>query len=221
MRLYHYVHCPFCVRVRMVLGLLNIPYESKVLPYDDEQTPIDLMGIKMLPIFSWAENDVSNESLDIIKRLDKDNILKNEIVTTESFNKVETLLDEIGKDVHNLCMPYWIWTPEFNEKSRKYFQTKKEKKRGPFNLLMHNKKQFITGLNQTLAEVEKDITTFYQSDELTINDICIAAHLWGMYIFPEFQFTEKMHNYLQRVKDLCVFDYHKDFWQTNNGVSYE
>jgi glutaredoxin 2 len=213
MKLYHYVHCPFCVRVRMALGLLGIEYESLVTPYHDEKTPIDLMGVKMLPIFSWSDGDVSNESLDIIARLDEKNILEMERVKQPEFQEVEDLLDKIGKNVHSLCMPYWIWTPEFDNDSRKYFQTKKEVKRGPFNKLIQRKNEFLRPLTVTLHELEEKLTPFYKNDKMTIIDICIASHLWGMYVFPEFQFSAKVHAYLQSVKAQCNFEYHEDFWK--------
>lgn len=213
MKLYHYVHCPFCVRVRMALGLLNIKYESVVLPYDDEKTPIDLMGKKMLPIMSFEDGFTSNESLIIIEKLDVSNLLDIEKVKEDSFKDFENLLNKIGGDVHSLCMPYWVWTPEFNDSSREYFTKKKEVKRGPFKNLIKEKDKFLASLSTTLSEVEKDIDEFYKSGSLTILDICLASHLWGMFIFPEFQFSDKIYDYLMRVKEKTNFDYHQDFWQ--------
>ncbi|MCK6594658.1 MAG: hypothetical protein L6Q33_05625, partial [Bacteriovoracaceae bacterium] len=127
--------------------------------------------------------------------------------------EINALLDRIGKPVHNLCMPYWIWTPEFNEQSREYFQKKKEIKRGPFKNLIHQKEEFIAELDLILAGLENDLRPFYQNNEMTILDIALAAHLWGMYIFPEFQFSPKIHQYLQKIKRQCAFDYHADFWR--------
>lgn len=207
--LYHYVHCPFCVRVRLGLGLLCLEFDSKVLPYNDEKTPLDLMGKKMLPIIRFEEGDLSNESLDIIKRLDTKNLLKNEGSSDEELDK---LLSRIGKDVHSLCMPYWMWTPEFDEQSREYFQKKKEVKRGPFNKLIQNKEIFLSSLSETLKHIETKLTPFYEGSEITIKDIMLASHLWGMYVFPEFQFPEKIHNYLQEIEAKAKFEYHQDFW---------
>jgi glutaredoxin 2 len=212
MRLYHYVHCPFCVRVRMGMGLLGKSFESHVLPYDDEQTPKTLTGKKMLPIMVNDQGVAMNESLDILKAADTQNKLKWELLEThgEELNK---FLDAIGSEVHSLCMPYWVWTPEFNESSRNYFQTKKEVKRGPFKNLIKNKDHFIKALDKVIAEkIEPQLAPYFKSDELTILDIMLAAHLWGMYIFPEYQFSPSMHQYLQQVKSECRFDYHKDFW---------
>ena len=67
--LYHYIHCPFCLRVRMAYGFFKIPYKSIVLDYSEEKIPIDLCGKKMLPIASFPDGKLLNESLDIIKEI--------------------------------------------------------------------------------------------------------------------------------------------------------
>lgn len=208
-KLYHYVHCPFCIRVRMAAGFLSLPFESIVLPYNDESTPLRLMNKKMLPIFEFGSGDLSNESLDIIKRLDKKDALN---LKDASDQKLDALLGQIGSDLHSLCMPYWMYTPEFNTESREYFQTKKEIKRGPFKKLIQEKERYLTGLEKTLKEVEAKLSPYYESSSFGIRDIMLASHLWGMYIFPEFQFSEKLHHYLQDVKAKTHFEYHEDFW---------
>jgi len=213
MKLYHYVHCPFCVRVRLGFGFLGTKYESVVTAYDDETTPIKLTGKKMLPIVQYDDGVAQNESLDILKAQDTagllgwDELAKN----TESLNE---LLDKSGALVHNLAMPYWIWTPEFNESSRKYFQTKKEVKRGPFKNLVHNQQSFVVELTKLLEKsLISELKPFYKSDKFTIMDIMIAAHLWGMYVVPEFRFCEAVDNYLQKIKTLTHFNYHEDYWR--------
>jgi glutaredoxin 2 len=193
----------------MAAGFLKLPFESIVLPYNDEATPQRLMNKKMLPIFEFGEGSISNESLIIIERLDKKDLLQN---NESSDTELDALLSKIGSDLHSLCMPYWIYSPEFNDESRDYFQKKKEMKRGPFKELIQRKEVFLKGLTSTLEEVESRLTPFYKSESLGIRDIMLASHLWGMYIFPEFQFSQKVHNYLQTVKKQTHFDYHKDFW---------
>ncbi len=212
MKLYHYVHCPFCVRVRMGLGFLQLSYESVVVAFDDEETLIKLTGKKMLPILVNDRGVAINESLDILKLLDANDRLKWEVLQSNE-ESVNQLLNDIGSQVHSLCMPYWIWTPEFNDRSRKYFQTKKELKRGPFKQLIINKSDYIKKLNLILTEkVEPMLRPYFFGNQISIVDIMLASHLWGMYIFPEFQFSPAMHEYLQRIKKDCSFDYHQDFW---------
>lgn len=204
--LYHYVHCPFCLRVRFALGYLELDYVSKVLPYCDEKTPVELTGEKMLPILSW-KGLAHNESLDIIKLIDEENKLNWSLVN----NDLEILLSKLGKDIHSLAMPYWIYTPEFSEKDRLYFKEKKEAKRGPFKKLVKDQNIFLENLSLTLNELEKKIHPFYQSESLTLADIMIASHLWGLYNVCEFQFSPALHSYLQTIKKICYFNYHQDY----------
>jgi glutaredoxin 2 len=211
--LYHYEHCPFCVRVRMAFGLLDISYKSQVLAYDDKTTPEKLTGKKMLPIIGDGKMAM-NESLDIIEFFDKSNTLKiKEVTSAPNFKEFEAYISFLSNYVHSLAMPYWIWTPEFDESSRKYFQEQKEKKRGPFKDLVKNRAQFSSALENEWPKLENNLHPFYQSDKFTVKDILLASHLWGLYVVPEFQFPPKIHQYLQSVKNICKFDYHQDFWR--------
>jgi glutaredoxin 2 len=213
MKLYHYVHCPFCVRVRMGLGLLGIKYQSMVTAYDDEKTPVDLTGKKMLPIVVYDDGRAQNESLNILKHEDKKDQLQWAALHSHE-KELNALLDKIGSLVHSLAMPYWIWTPEFTASSREYFQKKKEVKRGPFRELVKKQKSFAQDLEALLArELTFELKPFFKSSTLTIMDIMIAAHLWGMYVVPEFQFSPPIHNYLQQIREFTHFDYHEDFWK--------
>ena len=197
----------------MALGFLKIPYESIVVAYDDEKTPIGLSGRKMLPIMDFGNDHIQNESLDIILKLDSKNTLCYPHYQKLA-SELETLLNDIGSLVHNLAMPYWIWTPEFNETSRKYFIDKKSVKRGPFKLLVQNQDRYIFQLNSLFSErIESHLKPFYKSDKLTLADIFLAAHFWGIYIVPEYQLPVTFDNYLKRVKKECQFNYHDDFWK--------
>lgn len=207
--LYHYVHCPFCIRVRMTAGLLSIPLRSRVLDYDDELLPVKLVGKKLLPIMDF-EGEIMPESLDIMAKLDQQNKLElSEYRKSPKSKLFDEFLQGISNDIHSLTMPHWIYTPEFNEKSRNYFQEKKEVKRGPFKNLVMNRKKYEEPLITNLQKLP--LNPFYMSNLLTVQDILLASHLWGLYIVPEFQFPENVHEYLQTIKARCNFDYHEDF----------
>ncbi len=196
----------------MGFGFLGIEYESVVTSYDDEKTPIKLTGKKMLPIVEYDDGVAQNESLDIIKLQDLALKLGWDKLD-ENLESLNLLLERIGGHVHNLAMPYWIWTPEFSESSRKYFQAKKEVKRGPFKNLVHHQTSYVELLTALLEkELAEDLMPFYKSPVLTIMDIMIAAHLWGMYVVPEFRFADNIHNYLQKIKEISHFNYHIDYW---------
>jgi glutaredoxin 2 len=197
----------------MALGYLGLDYISKVLPYNDEETPQRLTGKKMLPILTMDGKNI-NESLDIIALVDTKDLLKvRQTMGSAEFHAFEKLLNQLGGPIHSLAMPYWIYTAEFNESSRKYFQSKKEEKRGPFKDLIKNQKMFYQELQPKLDELELSLIPFYQSEHFSLYDILLASHLWGLYVVPEFQFSAKIHLFLQRVKEICHFDYHKDYWR--------
>ena len=210
--LYHYVHCPFCLRVRMACGYLGKSYQSRVLSYDDEVTPVKLIGKKMLPIME-IDGKAINESLDIVAIIDDKNKLDIKTKTSlPEFKEFEKILNNVGNLVHSLAMPYWIYTPEFNEQSRTYFQQKKEEKRGPFSGLYKQRRKFAQELIPLLDNISKDLRPYYRSEGFSMYDIMLASHLWGLYVVPEFQFSSAMNEYLQNVGSICSFDYHQDFW---------
>jgi len=214
--LYHYIHCPFCLRIRLSLGLLDLPYKSIPLGYEDEKTPVELTGVKMLPI-AVINGKAMNESLDILKKLDIKGELNLDILDSHG-EKIDELLGRLGKPIHNLAMPYWMYTKEFTKESREYFQKKKELKRGPFNELVQKQEDFLEELVPLLKEVESLIGPFMlKQKDFTILDIMLASHLWGLYVVPEFQFSPFLHRYLQMVKKVCNFNYHQDLWDGTLG----
>lgn len=70
---YVYDHCPFCVRVRLALGVKNVKHNVHFFQNDDIPTPTKLIGKKIAPIFAIPEDDfIMGESLDIIAKIDED-----------------------------------------------------------------------------------------------------------------------------------------------------
>ena len=212
-KLYHYVHCPFCIRIRLALGYLGLSYHSTVLPYDDEQSPVALAGKKMLPILEFPDGAIMHESLDIISHLDRENRLATNSIIHHEMPAIDDWLTRLASPVHSLAMPYWIHTPEFTPRTREYFQTKKEKTRGSFSQLVQDRTRYMDQTHELLQAMTKELTPYFKGESFTLRDVLIASHLWGLYIVPEFQFPAVVHHYLQSVSHICHFDYHADYWQ--------
>lgn len=206
-QLYHYLHCPYCIRVRMSLGYLQIPWESRVLPYSDESTPLTLTGKKMLPILK-DDQIVMNESLEIIKYLDKKNKLKN-----ETWGDLDQTLDSLSPAIYNVAMPFWVNTNEFDPESQRYFLKKKEAKRGPFSDLVKRRDEYESKIQDSLTDLERNLVPFWKSETMTIKDIGFSAQLWGLFSVPEFRFSEGIYKYLNKIKDLTHFNYTDFFWR--------
>jgi len=196
----------------MILGYLKIEYISKVLPYDDEIYPLKLAGKKMLPIIKLNEEKVLNESIEIILKIDKKNVLNKELFFSKR-NEIEKTLDQIASVVHPLAIPYWYLTPEFDKTAGNYFRTKKEMKRGSFCELVQKSELLMDNAEMILKTLEENLNPFFQSTKMTLVDLLLAAHLWGLYIVPEYNLSIKLHKYLQKIKKACNFSYHEDFWE--------
>lgn len=69
---YVYDHCPFCVRVRLALGLKNIKHDVRFMANDDVALPTSKVGKKIAPIFEMVGRAPFAESLDIVRFVDSD-----------------------------------------------------------------------------------------------------------------------------------------------------
>ena len=109
-----YDHCPFCVRVRVALGVLGTDYKLTFMENDDVDTPTALVGKKIAPI--WVDEDgPMNESLDIIAKVDKGNTIAPASGRTDlkAWQKsVQTLLRKLQRPRYVM-----VPLPEFMKKS--------------------------------------------------------------------------------------------------------
>jgi len=198
----------------LALGYLKIPYESIVSRYDEPELRQKLSGGTTTPFVVLDNGQTIRESLVIIESLDTTNHFKmNTFKSSADSKEMETLLDQLSGAIHPVTWPFWVQTPEFDEKSRQYTIEKKQKQHGSFAKLFHDKDANLQKVIPLLKTIENRLNPFYQNADFSIRDILIASHLWGLYIVPEFQFSEKMHQYLQTIKHLCHFDYQQDFWK--------
>lgn len=72
-KVYVYDHCPFCVRVRLALGLKGVKHDVVFMLNDDVDTPTAMVGKKIAPIFEWPGTIAPMaESMDIVEKVDSD-----------------------------------------------------------------------------------------------------------------------------------------------------
>ena len=154
MKLYYYDHCPYCVRARMAAGLLGADVEEVVLANDDEATPIGMIGAKQVPILQKEDGSFMGESLDVVRYLDREGRLKNEIRP-----EIQAWFDKVGGYNTKLVHPrvVKIGLPEFETpEAVKYFTDKKEKNIGSFATNLDKTGQYVERLHEDLAKLETD-----------------------------------------------------------------
>lgn len=133
MKLYIYDHCPFCIKARMIFGLKNIPVELNVLANDDDETPTQMIGQKMVPILQKDDSRYLPESMDIVHYVDK--LDGKPLLTGKKNPAIDEWLRKVNSYANHLLLPRFAKSAfdEFSTPSaRKYFTEKKEAMIGSF-----------------------------------------------------------------------------------------
>lgn len=203
MKLYVYDHCPFCVRSRMIMGLKNVECEIVYLPNNDEDTPISLIGKKMLPILVTKNNQVIGESLDIVKNIDEK--YDSHILTEPNNTAIDALMEAMTTSIYQLAVPRWAQSmfEEFrSEDARRYFINKKELVFGDFEELIEKSNSIVAEVNSMLAELELLITPFNTNkNKYSVTDICLFPLLRSLSIVKGINWPPKVDKWL---KDMAV-----------------
>lgn len=198
MKLYVYDHCPFCIRARMPLGFKGIEAEVIYLPNDDEETPISMIGEKMLPILEH-DGAYVGESLDIVKALDE---MSGERMFdgTPDAALGDWISGALGP-IYNLVIPRTPVEsfPEFETASaRSYFTEKKEAAFGAFDGLFAKTPALIA---EVKAHLDTLVPLLPTARDIGIDDILLFPHLRGLEIVEGLRFPKEVEAYVARVSE--------------------
>lgn len=199
--LYHYDHCPYCVKARMIFGLKKVPFQLKALLYDDEKTPQSFIGAKMVPILKTEKNYMP-ESLDIVRYID-DHFQSPTVDWTED-SRLSKWIESCERLHYFLAMPRWVKAPleEFNTPaSRTYFQKKKEQHLGSFSEALNNTQNLIEGMEEKLKELENLLSdeNRHWKRQLSVNDFHLFAYLRMLSIVKDLSFPKKIAAYMKNL----------------------
>lgn len=208
MELYVYDHCPYCVRAMMIFGLKNIPFKKHVLLNDDEETPIRLVGKKMVPILVKEDGTAMPESLDIVKYIDAH--YGEAILQTAVRPEIETLLAEITSYSNYLLMPRFVKLDlaEFATQSAiDYFTKKKTDYVGDFTQHFTNTPTYLARLTQDLEKLSALMmgeTSLNQ--HLSFEDILVFPLLRNLTCVKGLRFPARLEKYIKRLSELSKVD---------------
>lgn len=200
MQLYVYDHCPFCVRARMIFGLKNIAFELKILANDDEQTPISMIGKKMLPILHKDDGCYLPESLDIVNYIDK-HYGNAPILTGATSQAIADILNEIQTVDYILVYPRLVQLklPEFaTQSARDYFENRKQARSGPFAECLAKTAQISQHVEAILAKLVPLIKSHDACHgEISMDDICLFPILRNLTCVKGLHFPESVKAYVE------------------------
>ncbi|HDR1062786.1 GrxB family glutaredoxin [Pasteurella multocida] len=208
MELYVYDHCPYCVRAMMIFGLKNIPFKKHVLLNDDEETPIRLVGKKVVPILVKEDGTAMPESLDIVKYIDTH--YGEPILQTAVRPEIEALLAEITSYSNYLLMPRFLKLDlaEFATQSAiDYFTKKKTDYVGDFTQHFTNTPTYLARLTQDLEKLSALMmgeTSLNQ--HLSFEDILVFPLLRNLTCVKGLRFPARLEKYIKRLSELSQVD---------------
>lgn len=213
MILYIYDHCPYCVKARMIFGFKNQKVKIKTLLNDDEKTPTDMIGVKMVPILEYEAGKFMPESMDIVDFIDKKHPPQ-KVEPSEDSKLLNWISQNNGLN-YKLAMPRWVQSPleEFQTASaRDYFEKKKTAYIGSFSDCLKESPSLISQMEEELEKLEgllKPEHSFYQ-EKLSWSDFHLFPFLRSLSIVKGVSFLPKTKNYIENLSKLSQIPLHFD-----------
>lgn len=225
---YCYDHCPFCVRVRLALGLKNVKHSLYFMANDDVETPSALVGKKIAPILVWKEaNVVMAESMDIVKLIDNDERLGTPGMIKPATERTD--LKEWQKSTQDLlrCLqrPRYVATgllPEFQQLDGRHAYVKNHPMPPYANdewkemtltdqlavyaeAMAKDPAADIEELNRKLVELDDIVYSEYHCSPggVSYDDIDLFSRLRSITIINGVQWPNKMRKYMDKMAELA------------------
>jgi len=225
-KVYAYDHCPYCVRVRLGLGLKNVKHEVVFMANDDIKTPTGLIGKKIAPIFEIPDEQlIMGESMDIIKKIDaEEKYGPTGLFAPKTDRKDISAWQKSVKDLLRLLhRPRYMAAslPEFQQKdSRDYFIAGhpvppfdkpewkaeafgQETRENAYDEAMAKTEVLLPELNEALAKLEDLIFSDTACSEggLGYDDIDLWSRLRSVTIVDGAKFGPKTLAYLNNISE--------------------
>lgn len=208
MDLYIYDHCPFCNKARVGAGLLGSDIKTIILASDDEKTPKDLIGKKMLPILIKADSTPMGESMDIVAYLNSLPNNKTQL-NAQADEFIDNWVSDFMPNLMRLTIPRStkIDFEEFKTQSAKdYFTNAKKPKFGDFEILLANSQEYIEKAEKDLQNlenyfVEKNYLDKVKQKEFGYSDVNLYSFLRLASSVKGLNYPTKVQDYMQIMQE--------------------
>jgi len=203
MKLHVFDSCPFCVRVKTVIGLKNLGCE--ISPMTLGQLPESLEGklerltvpVLELPNQDGHDDTVMVESLDIIRYLDKqDDPMFTSYEVSDSLNNLLKRLYPISAQLLYPRMPR-LNLPELStpDALSMFVESRKEALSQSIEQALKRTEEYLPELKRLLEELDSllDIDALVTGErKLNINDIAAFSELRNYTMVAELEMSERM-----------------------------
>lgn len=204
-KLYIFESCPYCTRVRALMGVLNIEAELVyVTPGNFPELLKNNIESPTVPVIELSTNDLPNYRLisgseEILSYLAKSNAIDTANLAVD----VGDILNNMTSLVNQLCYPRMLFLelPELrNNAARDYFVSSRESLlNDTFQNLLSQTSCLINAINVLLEKLASklDITELItEKRSIALSDIIIFAELRTLTMVAELEFTPMLRAYL-------------------------
>lgn len=203
MKLYIFDHCPYCMRAKMIFGLKRLPVEFEILLNDDEQTPVSLVGKKVVPILIKEDGTAMPESLDIVNYIDQH--YGSPVLSTRIRPEMEQWINEVTSYYNYLLIPRFPKMPlaEFaTKRAVDYFVKKKTDYIGDFEQHWENTENYLARLHQDLDKLAPMILSVQAANgELSMEDILLFPILRNLTCVKGLRLPSTIKEYVQTMAE--------------------
>lgn len=205
--LYYYEHCPYCIRVLVFAKTMGVSLQKQVLLNDDEQTPVEMVGKKIVPILEKSPNVFMVESLDVIDYLIDKYDTEPLVANADHENQVNAFLKQHRLSIYGLCMPRWIQLPfkEFATTSAiDYFVHKKVQTIGDFSTALANTPSLAKTLTGAL-DADTELLVNLTANPKSYAAIILFSGLYGVSSVKGFAWTSAASAFMQTMSEIADF----------------
>lgn len=197
MKLYIYDHCPFCTRARMAFALKNVPVTLSIIMEGDADTPVRLVGKKVVPILEKEDGTHMTESLDIVRHVD-------EIGSPAFAEPVSPATEAWIKDAWPVALKLFI--PRFTQgdfpelstpEAREAYRQREENAFGNLTALTDRTSDLV---NDMLPRLDALVPLLAQRQQVDINDIMLWPLLRCLSIVKALPFPPAVQDYAVRLE---------------------
>ncbi|WP_394521346.1 glutaredoxin [Pantoea sp. SGAir0184] len=197
MKLYIYDHCPFCTRVRMAFAIKKEPITLSIIMEGDEDTPLRLVGKKVVPILEKEDGSHMAESLDIVRYMDG--------AHTPAFSgqidqKIESWINDVWSVALKLFIPRFT-EADFPELStpgaREAYRRREEKAFGDLTALTARTSALC---NEMLTKLYDLVPLVESRHHIDISDIVLWPLLRCLSIVKTLYFPPAVRDYALRLE---------------------
>ncbi|MGI2178428.1 glutaredoxin 2 [Shewanella frigidimarina] len=213
MKLYAFNSCPYCTRVRALIGLKQLACEVEFIVFGGLPAPVVEQLTKFtVPVLQTStpmdeQLFVMAESLDIFKHLDQ---MEEAYFTHYNPSpQINELLSDMQKTSALLCyprMPY-LGLPELATLSalNSFIETREQIIGMSFGEALQATAQFVSSIQDTLRSllIQLDAEALLAGKRrLGIDDIIVFSELRNLTMIAELQFTAEQASYLNELVKL-------------------